>query len=156
MDNIEWHCKVFAELTVTELYEILKLRSEVFVVEQNCVYLDADNKDVLCHHLFTLQNGTVAAYSRLLPPNISFTEASIGRVLTNSLYRGSGLGIALMKQAIDSTLHLFNTESIKIGAQLYLKSFYERLAFVQCSEQYDEDGIPHIEMLFKKNISSNL
>ena len=151
MDNIKWHCKKFRELTVTELYEILKLRSEVFVVEQKCVYLDADDKDALSHHLFITQNGCITAYARLLPPHLSFTEASIGRVLTNPLNRRKGLGILLMQQAIDKTLHLFDTDSIKIGAQLYLKSFYEGLVFVQCSEQYDEDGIPHIEMLFKKN-----
>jgi len=150
MDNIEWHCKMFTELTVIELYEIMKLRSEVFVVEQNCVYLDADDKDALIYHLFTLQNGIVAAYARLIPPDLSFKEASIGRVLSAPSQRKKGLGILLMQEAITTTLNLFNTNQIKIGAQLYLKSFYENLKFVKCSEQYEEDGIPHVEMIFQK------
>ena len=150
MDNIEWQCKTFTELTITELYEIMKIRSQVFVVEQNCVYLDADDKDALSHHLFTIQNGIVAAYARLLPPALSFKEASIGRVLSAPSQRRKGLGILLMHEAITRTLNLFKTNEIKIGAQLYLKSFYENLQFVKCSEQYDEDGIPHVEMIFQK------
>ena len=151
MDNIQWYCKKFKELSVTELYEIMKLRSEVFVVEQNCVYLDADDKDEKCHHYYGVENGIIAAYARLLPPNVSFKEASIGRVLTAPTQRRKGLGIILMQKCIAKTLALFDTTSIKIGGQLYLKSFYEGLQFKQCSNVYDEDGIPHIEMIFKKN-----
>ena len=150
MDKIEWKCKKFTELNVTELYEIMKLRSQVFVVEQNCVYLDADDKDALSFHLFTKQAGTVAAYARLLPPGISFKEASIGRVLSAPSQRRKGFGILLMQEAITRTLHLYSTNKIKIGAQLYLQSFYESLHFEKCSEQYDEDGIPHIEMILHK------
>lgn len=150
MDNIDWHCKMFTELTVVKLYEIMKLRSEVFVVEQNCIYIDADGRDALSHHLFTVQNGIVAAYARLIPPGLSFKEASIGRVLSAPSQRRTGLGILLMQEAITTTLNLFNTNQIKIGAQLYLKSFYENLQFTKCSEQYHEDDIPHIEMIFQK------
>ena len=150
MDNIEWQCKKFTELNVTELYEIMKIRSQVFVVEQHCVYLDADDKDALSFHLFTKQAGTIAAYARLLPAGVAFKEASIGRVISAPSQRRKGFGILLMQEAITRTLHLFNTQEIKIGAQLYLKSFYESLQFAKCSEQYNEDGIPHIEMIFHK------
>ena len=150
MDNIKWYCKRFTELEVKELYELMKLRSEVFVVEQNCVYLDADGKDEQSYHLYAVENGTIAAYARLLPANLSFAEASIGRVLTAPAHRRKGLGILLMQKCIVKTMELFNTNAIKIGGQLYLKSFYEDLQFVQCSNIYDEDGIPHIEMIFEK------
>ena len=150
MDNIEWECKKFTELNVTELYEIMKIRSQVFVVEQNCIYLDADDKDALSFHLFTKHAGTVAAYARLLPPGLAFKEASIGRVISAPSQRRNGFGILLMQEAITKTLHLYCTNKIKIGAQLYLQSFYESLQFEKCSEQYDEDGIPHIEMILHK------
>lgn len=151
MDDIKWYCKSFTELTVKELYELMKLRSEVFVVEQNCVYLDADGKDEKSYHFYGVTAEGIAAYARLLPQKLSFEEASIGRVLTAPSQRRRGLGITLMQKCIEKTLALFNTTSIKIGGQLYLKSFYEGLQFAQCSDVYDEDGIPHIEMIFKKN-----
>lgn len=153
MDNIQWYCKKFTELNVHELYEIMTLRSEVFVVEQNCVYLDADGKDEKSFHFYAVSNGSIAAYARLLPPNLSFAQASIGRVLTASDQRRKGLGKLLMQKCIEKTLDLFDTTSIKIGGQLYLKSFYENLKFQQCSEVYDEDGIPHIEMILAKKDS---
>ncbi len=146
MDNRIWFCKKFTELEVSELYELMKIRSEVFVVEQNCVYLDADGKDEKSFHFFAKEKNIIVAYTRLLPPGLSFKEASIGRVLTAPLQRKKRLGIELMEKSIAKTLELFDTEIIKIGAQLYLKSFYEGLGFVQSSDVYDEDGIPHIEM----------
>ena len=151
MEDVQWYCKSFTELTVKELYELMKLRSQVFVVEQNCVYLDADDKDEKSYHFYAVDNGSIAAYARLLPPNLSFKEASIGRVLTAQSQRRKGLGLILMQKCIAKTLDLFKTNTIKIGAQLYLKSFYEDLQFTQCSQEYDEDGIPHIEMILKKN-----
>ena len=150
MNNPQWICKKFEHLTVAELYEIMKLRSQVFVVEQNCVYLDADDKDVKAYHLFTYVENNVAAYARLLPQNISYEEASIGRVITSPLFRKQGLGILLMQESIRQTKELFKTSAIKIGAQLYLQKFYEGLGFTQTSAEYDEDGIPHIEMVLKK------
>ena len=146
MKNPEWICKKFEQLTLNELYEILKLRSEVFIVEQNCVYLDADDKDLKAYHLFTFIENKIAAYARLLPPNVSYAEASIGRVLTASSQRKKGLGIFLMHEAIKQIQLLYTNSSIKIGAQLYLKKFYEGLGFSQTSDVYDEDGIDHIEM----------
>lgn len=150
MKNPVWICKKFEELTVTELYEIMKLRSQVFVVEQNCVYLDADDKDLKAYHLFTYIDNNIAAYARLLPTLVSYIEASIGRVITSPYYRKKGLGVLLMQQGIKQIFQLYNTTAIKIGAQLYLKNFYENLGFQQTSAPYDEDGIAHIEMALKK------
>ena len=150
MENIKWFCKRFTELEVKELYELMKLRSEVFVVEQNCVYLDADGKDEKSFHFYGVENDSIVAYTRLLPPGLSFKEASIGRVLTAPSQRRRGLGIELMEKSISKTHELFETATIKIGAQLYLKSFYEGLGFLKCSNEYDEDGIPHMEMIFEK------
>jgi ElaA protein len=145
---INWKCKHFKELTVDELYSIMRLRSEVFVVEQNCVFLDADNKDQQCYHLCGWDDQYLVAYARLVPADISYAEPSIGRVVTSPEYRRSGAGRMLMQKAIEECLLIFDKKNIKIGAQLYLKQFYESLGFRQCSEVYLEDNIKHIEMLF--------
>lgn len=146
---ITWTCKKMNELSSSELYAILKLRSEVFVVEQNCVYLDADGKDTEAYHLCGwLNNELLVAYSRLLAPGLSYAEASIGRVVTHAAYRKYGYGKTLMQKAIQNTCEIFNTNSIKIGAQQYLLEFYNSLGFTVTSETYIEDGIPHVEMLF--------
>jgi ElaA protein len=144
---IYWKCKHFKELTVYELYSIMRLRSEVFVVEQNCVFLDADNKDQHCYHLCGWDHQTLVAYSRIVPPSLTYDEPSIGRVITAHEYRRSGAGRMLMQKAIEECLLIFDKKNIKIGAQLYLKKFYESLGFRQCSEVYLEDDIKHIEML---------
>ena len=148
--ELTWTLKKFDQLTVTELYAILQLRNEVFVVEQNCPYQDADNKDQKSFHFMGWDGATLVAYTRIIPQGISYTEASIGRVVTNPKYRGTGAGKQLMERSINNTLELFNCTAIKIGAQLYLKKFYEDLGFVQCSGHYLEDNIPHIEMLLSK------
>jgi ElaA protein len=153
---IEWKCKHFKDLSVYELYDILRLRNEVFVVEQNCVFQDADNKDQQSYHLcgwLTPSNTRderemLVAYVRLVPPGLSYKEPSIGRVVTSPAYRRNGTGRLLMQQAIKECLKLFGTQNIKIGAQLYLKGFYESLMFKQCSKMYLEDDIEHIEMLY--------
>jgi ElaA protein len=145
---IYWKCKHFKELTVHELYSIMRLRSEVFVVEQNCVFLDADNKDQRCYHLCGWNNHILVSYARLVPPDISYKEPSIGRVITSAGYRRSGAGRMLMQKGIEESLLIFNKKNIKIGAQLYLKQFCESLGFRQCSEIYIEDDIEHIEMLY--------
>lgn len=142
-----WIYKSFDELTTIELYAILQLRNEVFVVEQNCVYQDIDNKDPKAFHLMAFDGNTLVAYSRVLPPGLSFKETSIGRVITNPNYRGKGIGITLIEKAIEKALNSFAAKEIKIGAQLYLKKFYESFGFVQTSEIYLEDGIEHIDML---------
>ena len=147
MEKIDWSLKKFHELSALEMYEILKLRSEVFVVEQNCVFLDMDDRDQMAHHLQGRINGQLAAVVRILPPGLAYVEPSIGRVVSSPLFRRKGVGIVLMKKAIEETISLYGQVAIKIGAQLYLKKFYESFGFVQCSETYLEDAIPHIKMI---------
>lgn len=142
-----WICKKFNDLTLLELYAILQLRNEVFVVEQNCPYNDCDNKDLKAWHLMGMENEKLLAYSRLIPPGISYRESSIGRVVNSRSARGKGLGKELMIESIQRIKLLFHTESIRIGAQLYLLDFYNGLGFIRASEIYLEDNIPHIEML---------
>lgn len=148
MPTLHWIYKSFEALTITELYAIMQLRNEVFVVEQNCVYQDADNKDIQSFHLSGWDNNILVAYCRILPPELSFAEASIGRVVTAGAYRKTGNGRVLMQRAIQATLQQFNCRQITIGAQLYLKKFYESLGFTQISDTYLEDGIAHIEMRY--------
>ena len=145
-----WVLKKFTALTAEELYAILQLRNEVFVVEQNCVYQDADDKDHLSWHLAGWDDEKLVAYTRLIPPGVSYQEASIGRVVTSPACRKTGIGRELMQVSIDKTFSLFACSSIKIGAQLYLQDFYTSLGFVRCGTGYLEDGIPHIEMQLKK------
>ncbi|MDO8270987.1 MAG: GNAT family N-acetyltransferase [Gammaproteobacteria bacterium] len=148
---MEWFNKTFAALGTEELYQIVQLRQQVFVVEQNCVYLDADGYDRAALHLFAVQQGCVVAYCRLLPPGLKYQEASIGRVCTALEKRGSGLGRELMQRALTLVSESYAAESvrvdIRISAQLYLQNFYSSLGFTAVSAPYDEDGIPHIEML---------
>ena len=147
--ELNWVYKTFNELTTDELYAILRLRGEIFIVEQNCVYLDIDGKDKKSTHLMAWDNDNLTAYTRLVPPGISFAEASIGRVITSPKYRGLGIGITLMEKSISHTLETYATNKIRIGAQLYLKKFYEGFGFVAKGEEFLEDGIPHIEMVLE-------
>jgi ElaA protein len=142
-----WLCKKFDDLASHELYAILQLRNEVFVVEQDCVFQDADNKDQYCYHLMGWQENNLAAYSRIIPPEISYSESSIGRIVTSPKARGNGIGRVLVKQSIEQLYILFGKIPIKIGAQMYLQKFYESFGFRQTSDIYLEDDIPHIEML---------
>ena len=144
---VQWLCKHFDSLTLHELYTILQLRSEVFVVEQRCAFLDADNKDHFSHHLMGWENGLLAAYSRLLPEATAFREISVGRLVTSPKMRYRGLGKELMQQSISRCFTLFGKQPVRIGAQIYLKKFYESFGFVQDSAVYTEDGIDHIEMI---------
>lgn len=144
--GIQWKIKTFENLSVNELYDILRLRSEIFVVEQNCVYLDIDGKDKVALHLFGEFNGKIVAYSRLFEAGISFDNASIGRVVVDANYRDKKWGHDLMREAIAGIKTHFGERKITIGAQLYLKKFYESHGFLQTSEMYLEDDIPHIEM----------
>ncbi len=148
--TLQWIYKNFEELTKDELYSILRLRNEVFVVEQNCPYQDLDYKDQRSWHLAGWDGSNLVAYTRIIPPGISFTEASIGRVVTSPAYRATGAGRDLMNISIQKTFKQFDCNSIRIGAQVYLKKFYESLGFVIEGEAYLEDGIPHSEMLLKK------
>jgi len=148
--EINWVYKTFNNLTSAELYAIMQLRNEVFVVEQNCVYQDADGKDMASYHLMGWVEDKLAAYCRILPPGLAFSEASIGRVVSSPQCRKEGYGRAMMIEAIKKTMEQFNTQKIMIGAQLYLKAFYSSLGFSQMSNIYLEDGIEHIEMIFEK------
>lgn len=142
-----WLLKRFDDLTPTELYSILQLRNEVFVVEQNCVFQDADNKDQPSYHLMGWDKDRLVAYSRIIPAGVAYEFPSIGRVITSPVARRNGTGRMLMKKAIEAATKLFGNVSIKLGAQLYLKKFYESFGFAQSSDIYLEDGIPHIEMI---------
>ena len=144
--ELQWKIKSFEDLSTNQLYDILKLRSEIFVVEQNCVYLDIDGKDKLALHLFGEFEGEIVAYSRLFKAGISFDNASIGRVVVDANYRDKKWGHDLMREAISGIKSNFGESQITIGAQLYLKKFYESHGFIQTSEMYLEDDIPHIEM----------
>jgi ElaA protein len=144
--GIQWKIKAFESLSANELYDILRLRSEIFVVEQNCVYLDLDGKDKKALHLFGEFQGQIVAYSRLFKAGISFDNASIGRVIVDVNFRDRKWGHDLMQEAIAGIQSNFGESKITIGAQLYLKKFYESHGFVQTSEMYLEDDIPHIEM----------
>ncbi len=144
MEQRTWHAAHFDELTVLQLYKIMVLRQRVFVVEQRCAYLDADGVDPASRHLWAQgADGAVLAYARIVPAGISFDELSIGRVITAPEARGTGLGKDLMQRAIEAS----GGVSVRIGAQAHLEKFYGELGFVRASDVYDEDGIPHIEML---------
>lgn len=145
--EIQWTIKTFDALSVHELYDLLQLRSEIFVVEQNCVYLDLDGKDKVALHLIGKYDNNIVAHARLFKPGISFDNASIGRVTVAIKYRDRKWGHELMRNAINGIQDHFNEQKITIGAQLYLKRFYESHGFVQTSEMYLEDDIPHIEMI---------
>ena len=139
--------KPFSKLTPQELYSILQLRNEVFAIEQNCVYPDMDDKDQLSFHLMGQNDNKLLAYTRLIPPGISYKEPSIGRVVTSPSIRRSGEGHILMQKSIELLRKKYPDQPIRIGAQLYLRNFYSSLGFSLCSSIYLEDGIEHIEML---------
>ncbi|KAF2516937.1 GNAT family N-acetyltransferase [Flavobacterium zhairuonense] len=145
--NYSYTIKAFGEFTNLELYEMLRLRSEVFVVEQNCVYLDLDNKDQKSFHLLYYANDELAGCTRLLPKGLSYDDISIGRVVIAPTFRGLGLGKKIMEASIAGCQEKFGKSPIRISAQYHLSNFYQSLGFVEQGEPYDEDGIPHIEML---------
>ena len=144
---IAWKCKYFSDLSNWELYKILQLRNEIFVVEQNCVYQDCDGKDLKAYHYMGWQNDELVAYSRLFEKGIIYTDAaSIGRVITAQSIRRQNAGRQLMHHSINEVYRLFGEVPIRVEAQFYLKKFYESFGFVQASEVYLEDGIEHISM----------
>ncbi|MEL4295552.1 GNAT family N-acetyltransferase [Shewanella xiamenensis] len=151
-NSVEWQNLKFNQLTANTLYEVLKLRVDVFVVEQACAYPELDDKDrhPETQHLIGLSpTGELLTYARILPPGLSYPEASIGRVVVSSAGRGKGLATPLMQRSIEAALSTWPTAGIQIGAQDYLKSFYQKLGFNACSEMYLEDGIPHIDMRYQ-------
>jgi ElaA protein len=153
--HIHWVLKKFDDLTPHQLYAILQLRNEVFVVEQACVFQDADGKDQGAYHLMGYDADVLVAYTRLLPPGLGYKQASIGRVVTAASARRYGVGKTLMQKSIDSVYDLYGPGVIKIGAQLYLKKFYESFGFVQTGALYLEDGIEHIHMLKQPGAESS-
>ncbi|MEY3598891.1 MAG: hypothetical protein RL521_1313 [Bacteroidota bacterium] len=136
-------------MTALEWHRVLALRAEVFVVEQNCAYQDPDGKDVVSYHILMESGEELVAYARLLPPGVSYPEASIGRVVSSPRVRGLGWGKALMEVAIAQTQKQFGTNEICISAQSYLLKFYQDLGFVAEGEEYLEDDIPHFKMRMK-------
>lgn len=144
---ITWKRKTFDELTPHELYAILQLRNEVFVVEQQCIFQDADGRDPFCFHIMGLEGDTLVAYTRLVPPGIAWAEPAIGRVATAPKARNRGLGRQVMEYSVDQCHTLFGPLPIRIGAQCYLEKFYTSLGFRPDGEIYLEDGIQHIEMI---------
>jgi ElaA protein len=156
MEKIIWHSKHFKDLTAEELYRIFHLRLSVFVVEQNCPYQDADGKDLKSFHFWgsltpnpsPKEGGKLIAYARILPPGISYKEASIGRVVTSTEARKIGAGKILMQKSMEFIKKEFGDIPVRIGAQAYLQKFYEGFGFVREGDEYDEDGIPHIIMLY--------
>ena len=142
--------KKFKDLKGEEIYEILKIRNEVFIVEQQCAYLDCDGKDREAYHLFLEDNKRIVSYLRILQKGISYEEISIGRVLVNKSYRRKGIAQEMMIKAIKFIEENLNETEIRIEAQAYLVHFYKGFGFEEVSSMYLEDDIPHIEMLYKK------
>ena len=151
MAGPRWICQSFDELGTRGLYRALRLRAQVFVIEQSCLYLDPDGLDEHAWHLQGLGPGAdgaeaLLAYARLLPPEIGDGSARIGRVITAPTARGGGLGRALMSQAVRECQRLWPGQAIELGAQAHLRAFYGSFGFHPISEVYDEDGIPHVDM----------
>ncbi|MGA1249073.1 MAG: GNAT family N-acetyltransferase [Candidatus Kapaibacteriota bacterium] len=143
--NIIWECKSFHELTAREVYDILKLREEVFIVEQQCIYKDIDDKDFVSQHILAYLDNQLIAYSRIIPG--SSTEfATIGRIIVHKIARGNGYGKELVSLSITSAKNIFSPNRIDISAQEYLLDFYESFGFIINGLPYDLDGIPHIDM----------
>lgn len=149
MINLDYKVKKFNELSTDELYEILRIRTEIFVVEQNCAYRDLDSKDKEAYHLFLKDGKEILAYLRILPKGISYREVSIGRVLTKKSHRKMGLSRDLMNKAINFITNTLDEREVRISAQVYLQDFYKSFGFNQTSDIYLEDGIKHIEMLLQ-------
>jgi len=145
-----WHLKPFDALTTKELYAILYERTNVFVVEQNCPYLEVDGKDEASYHLFKEEDGVIVAYLRILPPGVSYEQASLGRVLVKQTHRGQGIAQQLVQKGIDFVHTSLGEKTIKIQAQAYLRDFYGSFGFEAISDVYLEDDIPHIDMLLEK------
>lgn len=146
---ITYNIKEYNQLNLNQLYDLLQLRSEVFVVEQNCVYQDLDRKDEKALHVLGYVDKELVAYTRLFKPGDYFDEASIGRVVVKSNYRNFGYGYDIMNTSIDTVKHYYKTSNIRISAQCYLKQFYSNLEFRVEGKEYLEDGIPHINMLYQ-------
>ena len=147
MSGLDWRAVPFDALNAHELYAVLQLRTEVFVIEQDCAFQDMDGADHAAVHLLGTADGELAAYARCFPAGVKFAEASIGRVITRQILRGSGMGHELMRQAIACVFGQWGAQPIRIGAQARLEKFYLQHGFLTTGTPYIEDGIPHVEML---------
>jgi len=145
-EKIVWSVKEFEELTILELYDIMNLRQEVFVVEQDCPYIDADYKDLKSIQVNGYYKNKLVAHARIVAPGVSYKEASIGRVATSLMFRKVGLGKLLMTKSILALENKYKRTSCRISAQTYLLKFYSEFGFEVCSEEYLEDNLPHFEM----------
>lgn len=144
--KLNWRFQTFDQLTTTELYAILRLRCEVFVLEQRCCFLDMDNKDQKCLHVSGYHNDELLAFARIVPPGLSYEFPAIGRIVVSGKGRGMGYGVELLEVCIGKLEEMYGKVPIRIGAQLYLKRFYESFGFQQSGDIYLEDEIEHIEM----------
>lgn len=144
---MEWIFKSFEELTNEELYAVLKLRFEVFVIEQNCLDIDPDGKDKVSMHLMLEDDGKIIGCARILPPKVSYDEPSIGRIALDKSYRGTGLGREIVQKCIDFIHNIMKIREIRISGQAYLLDFYKSFGFVVTKGPYFEDKIPHYQML---------
>jgi ElaA protein len=144
--QIDWSLKPFQELSLQELYDILRLRQEVFAVEQECVYNDCDGRDEPALHLAGRSDGRLIAYARILPPGIAGADVAVGRVVSSPAHRGTGLGKAVMKRALEAIDRLYGPVPVYLGAQTHLIRFYEAFGFVS-GTPFIEDGIPHTHMI---------
>lgn len=147
---ITWKVKYFKELSLEELYTILRLRVDIFVVEQNCAYPEIDGKDVFerTQHLLGFnEEGIIVAYSRILAAGDSYDEVAIGRVVTSALVRGQGVGDLLLEKSLEVIEKSYGKVNVVLGGQVYIQKFYEKFGFKATSEEYLEDGIPHVDML---------
>lgn len=144
--KIEWVKKKWSEISLEELYSVLRLRSEVFVVEQDCVYQDIDNKDQKAIHLLGYINKELIAYSRLFNEGDYFKETSFGRAIIKKEKRGQGYGDELVKESLKTIKNYYGNKKVKISAQAHLKTFYSKHAFIAKGKEYLEDGIPHVSM----------
>ena len=151
MKDLLWSSKQFSQLNNNQLYELIKLRIEVFVVEQKCFYSELDEKDrhPETRHLTAYMDSKLVAYARLLPPGLSYPDASLGRIAVESSARKQSIGLELMAKCLEEIKTIWPNDNIRIGAQEYLKDFYEKYDFYQSSESYLEAGIRHIQMLRK-------
>lgn len=148
--GLQWHITTFADLRNTDLYDLLRLRQQVFVVEQRSLYVDPDGKDLEAIHMLCREGEELVACQRLLRPGLGYTESAIGRIVVCRTARGRGLGRELVRRGIAHNLELWPGHDIRINAQSYLCRFYENLGFIVDSDEYDEDGIPHVEMLYRR------
>jgi ElaA protein len=143
---IDWRFAPFSDLSPNEVHDLYRLRVDVFIVEQNCVFQDVDGIDPQCWHLLGREGGELVAYCRFVPPGVKFAQPSIGRVITARSVRRTGMGRVLMREAMKRAERLWPGQLLRIGAQAHLERFYNEFGFTKSSEPYDEDGILHIEM----------